>query len=342
MALPDNNRNNNRILFLDIAKIAVTFLVIYAHLYSTWSVERLYIYSFHMPLFFIISGMVHKYKGFIQIRKYVKTILIPALFFMTLYDIIMIIPFHLGYETKWSGIERGTSILQSLWNVLIDGRNEKITEIRGNNICWFLFALFWCKVFTDCIKKKKYLVVFLIICMVFILAWYLHDSIFYLVQGIIALPFYYIGFLYKENIRRFMTEKRPSLLFLIAMVFLALNIFLTDINGRVSILGHIFGNLNVPFNLIVFYMNAFIGSMCVLCIASIVKMKSSLPQHLANALISVVGLQYIYIDPYIHIIGIDQPFIISIFVSIIIFVLCYLGHTIIMHLCPQIFGKNYG
>lgn len=178
--------------------------------------------------------------------------------------------------------------------------------------------------------------------MVFILAWYLHDSIFYLVQGIIALSFYYIGFLYKENIRRFMTEKRPSLLFLIAMVFLALNIFLTDINGRVSILGHIFGNLNVPFNLIVFYMNAFIGSMCVLCIASIVKMKSSLPQHLANALISVVGLQYIYIDPYIHIIGIDQPFIISIFVSIIIFVLCYLGHTIIMHLCPQIIGRSDG
>lgn len=339
MTLSDSNKTIDRILFLDIAKIAVTFLVIFAHLYSTWSVERLYIYSFHMPLFFIVSGMLHKYRGCIQIQKYVKTILIPALFFMALYDILMIIPFHLGYETKWSDIERGVNILQSLWNVLIDGRNEKITEIRGNNICWFLFALFWCKVFTDCIKGKKYLVLFIIICVVLYLAWNLHDSILYLVQGTIALPFYYIGFLYKENIHRFVTNNRPSFLFLVGMVFLTLNIFMTLINGRVSIKGHMFGNLNIPFNVIVFYLNAFVGSMCVLCLASIIKIKSSFPQHLANALISVVGLQYIFIDPFIYILGIDQPFIISVFASIIIFALCYLGHAIIMHLSPQILGK---
>lgn len=336
----DNSSSIGRIQYLDIAKIAVAFLVVFTHLYSYPSVERLYIYSFHMPLFFIVSGMFHKYRGYIQIKKYVRTILIPALFFIVLYDIIFIIPFHLGYDIVWSGVERGTNIFHSLWNVLLDGRKESITKISGNGVCWFLLALFWCKVFTDCIKKKMYLVLFLTISIVSALALYLQDSIFHMIQCFIALPFYYIGFLYKDNINRFVMTYRPTITFAIGLILLSLNVFLTTINGRVSVLGHTFGNLHLPLNVIVFYLNAFIGSIGVFCLAAVVKVKGSYPQRLANSLISIVGLQQFFITPFAYYVGMDQAFSISLFASIIIVALCYIGHSIIMHLCPQVLGKK--
>ena len=338
----DNTSSSSRILYLDIAKIFATFLVVFAHLYSNTSVERLYIYSFHMPLFFIVSGMFHKYRGYIQIKKYVRTILIPAIFFIVLYDIIFIIPFHLGHNIRngWSDIERGENIFQSLWNVFLEGREKDITRINGNGICWFLFVLFWCKVLTDCIKKKMYIVLFLTISIVAFLSWYLQDSIFYLIQGFIALPFYYMGFLYKENINRFVTKYRSPITFAIGMILLSLNVFLTTINGRVSFLGHKFGTLHIPLNVIVFYLNAFIGSIGVFYLASLVKVKGSFSQRIANSLISVVGLQYFFITLFSYYFGKDQPFFISVLVTIIIMALCYLGHTIIMYLCPQVLGKT--
>ena len=66
-----------RISWIDMAKGHVTLLVIYAHLGvdSLWS----WMYSFHLPLFFFLSGYVfHGQKGFSDfIRKKCKAILVP-------------------------------------------------------------------------------------------------------------------------------------------------------------------------------------------------------------------------------------------------------------------------
>lgn len=171
-------KEQKRILYLDIAKIAVAFLVIFAHLYPGDSMERLYLYSFHMPLFFIISGMFHKYNGTIQVSKYVKTLLFPALFFILLFDVIMVVPYHYGYDIRWHNAERGDNLFQTFWNIVNWGRDDNITKISGNPVCWFLIALFWCKIFTDWIKKKFYYVIIPFFCVSIILAWYFQDSIF--------------------------------------------------------------------------------------------------------------------------------------------------------------------
>lgn len=76
-----------RIPYLDYAKIAVTFLVVYGHLISPSAAERPYIYAFHMPFFFLVSGMLHKNKGTIAegILDSFRKLFIPALFFMAVY-----------------------------------------------------------------------------------------------------------------------------------------------------------------------------------------------------------------------------------------------------------------
>ena len=51
-----------RIIWLDIAKVITAFLVVYTHLFTSDDPFRLWVYTFHMPLFFLISGFFHKEK----------------------------------------------------------------------------------------------------------------------------------------------------------------------------------------------------------------------------------------------------------------------------------------
>lgn len=52
---------NKRIAYIDIAKgIGILFVMLGHCLYSEESPIRLFIYSFHMPLFFVLSGMTYK------------------------------------------------------------------------------------------------------------------------------------------------------------------------------------------------------------------------------------------------------------------------------------------
>lgn len=77
-----------RYSILDSARVLGAFLVVFAHLFATYSYERLFIYAFHMPFFFLVSGMLHKYNGKIQTIKYCKKILIPAALYFMLFSIV--------------------------------------------------------------------------------------------------------------------------------------------------------------------------------------------------------------------------------------------------------------
>ena len=50
---------NNRIYWLDYAKVIGVLLMIYVH-GNLCGDLRNYAYSFHMPMFFLISGMLYK------------------------------------------------------------------------------------------------------------------------------------------------------------------------------------------------------------------------------------------------------------------------------------------
>lgn len=102
-----------RIQFLDNAKILASLLVIFAHLYSTYSPQRLYIYAFHMPLFFYISGVLHKYDGTIQLRKYTKKLVLPIIVFFVFFSIFYI-PFEF-YMHRLSGL----GVITNAWGGVI-------------------------------------------------------------------------------------------------------------------------------------------------------------------------------------------------------------------------------
>ncbi len=90
---------SNRIPLLDYVRVLTAFLVIYGHLYpyDPNNYVRVFIYQFHMALFFVVSGMLHKYNGTIQARKYIRTILIPVVFYASVFFVVTGILYHCGY-----------------------------------------------------------------------------------------------------------------------------------------------------------------------------------------------------------------------------------------------------
>lgn len=133
----ENKRTGKRIQYVDCAKGIAIILVIFGHV-----VEWIYpnnlgnifhniIYSFHMPLFFVLSGLTYsdeKNKCFKQfVVKKIKTLIVPSYVFVI---IMLLLEYILGlYNFSFST----TKLLKTVLQFRMDSfRNY-----------WFLPTLFW-------------------------------------------------------------------------------------------------------------------------------------------------------------------------------------------------------
>lgn len=76
--------NPNRIDWIDVAKGIAILLVIIGHTVQFGSATRNVIFSFHMPLFFILSGytfrLVDDFPAFLQrLKKLIRHLIYPSL-----------------------------------------------------------------------------------------------------------------------------------------------------------------------------------------------------------------------------------------------------------------------
>lgn len=120
--------NNARISYIDNAKGILILCIILGHIYIQGGIHEL-IYVFHVPAFFIISGILFNYSKTLEkpfarvLKKKVKNILVPLIFFEILGSIIYVIRF--GFTQ---------SIFGFIYNTLSFNFN--------NGPDWFLFVLF--------------------------------------------------------------------------------------------------------------------------------------------------------------------------------------------------------
>ena len=67
-----------RVPIYDYARVFVAFLVILGHCLPDDDMRlRPYIYAFHMPFFFLVSGMLHRELGYIPWKKLFHTLIYP-------------------------------------------------------------------------------------------------------------------------------------------------------------------------------------------------------------------------------------------------------------------------
>lgn len=116
-----SNTENKRIPYIDIAKTLGIILVIVGHVVSSDTEIKKVIYSFHMPLFFMLSGMLLKVKKQYNaltwknlIEKKLKSLMIPYVIWALIYASFSIkhLLFVL-YGTRETLIKAGS--LSSLW-----------------------------------------------------------------------------------------------------------------------------------------------------------------------------------------------------------------------------------
>ena len=320
-----------RCYYLDFAKVITTVLVIFGHLYSVNSPVRLYLYGFHMPFFFLVSGVFHKYTGMINWSHYSRTILWPILIFIVL-SILTNVLFY------------SAPLTDQLRSFFID-----IPKGKVDGIIWFLFALFWCRVFMDlcCEIRNKLIPFFIWGCLLFVPVFIMKNRLpFALSQGMMAFPFYAFGYYGKD----FLIKRKETLYWGIPFICcLILTVLITKyLHGRVSMLGVRFGNLagtvfgnsveNFSLvsraflriaNIFLFYLNGLIGSAMILSFSLLPFPKTEIITSLSKSLITVVGTQYIFINVITRTLGLNNGYVLSIGLSLCVFILCYFAHKLL-------------
>ncbi len=167
-----------------------------------------FIYSFHMPLFFIVAGLfantIHSDKDWLlMLRKDALRLILPVV--ITMVFVILLSPLHYVTDKNfnyvvcevlslfWSG-----DVLDTKWGVL-------------NSPMWFLISLFWTRVLFRCVEfigwrqhKRHDEIVLLMSIGLAYLAVVLHGFLPFptplgILKGITALSFYSIGWYVKKH-----------------------------------------------------------------------------------------------------------------------------------------------
>ena len=155
-----------RIQWIDMAKAIAIILVIIGHTVTFGTLPRNFIFSFHMPLFFILSGYtMHLAANKTDLVKHLKKNAIHLLGPAVVIAVISIF-------ARW--IMVGGYSLESLWQLVKTTVNAywwasgvNVHNHPGAGAVWFLFSLFWAKAIMDTVsilfpgKKVDYIFAFI-------------------------------------------------------------------------------------------------------------------------------------------------------------------------------------
>lgn len=191
---------NTRIAYLDIAKFMGLIAVIFGH-FGVPDINR-FVYSFHIPLFFLISGYFFYPTDRIAevILKKGKQLIVP--YIVVMFSVLVINGILLTWQKK--SLEY---IFTSQWNYFLGYLygSGYIDIVLGHKIqtvgpIWFCLALFWDFLFLTILVKYKN--IFLNVLLFFIAGYYSAKYIwlpFSIQSAMTGLLFFYIGYVAKQK-----------------------------------------------------------------------------------------------------------------------------------------------
>lgn len=155
----------NRLKWLDVAKGIAIIGVIVGHSYDGFITR--FIYSFHMPLFFILSGYTIKELPIENIwdatKKDLKRLILPCLYVRA---IIVLVDFICGSNNIIRSVYKGINSL--LWgnHVTTTFLGIKVYEV---GFIWFFIVIFWAKLLYRILSvkiKSGYMIIVAIFCFI--------------------------------------------------------------------------------------------------------------------------------------------------------------------------------
>ena len=260
-----------------MAKALGMLLIIWGHIrVNDWS--NAFVYAFHIPLFFFLSGMVFsktRYLGFGSFfRKRVKSLLIPYIFFSILTWGI------------WSGYSylthaRVESYLMPLLQTFIaQGSGGFLVH---NVPLWFVTCLFVVEViyyFLSKLKDKYIIIISILMAIIsYVLINYVTVFDFTLLPwsmevAMLVIPFYAIGnlcvkkFSHKRIIN--IVDRHKLYSFILLLLSFVVVLFCSRYNGSIS-----FGHSDLGRSVFVTYLGGFVGTLMFLIFCILLSLTSS-------------------------------------------------------------------
>ena len=250
-----------------------------------------WIFSFHMALFFIISGMLMAAKEEVKtdlkifIRKRFKSIMIPYFWFSLIYIFIVL------YSLLIDKVVPLKTLFIQLWYVL---------GMYGMNVLWFLPALFAGEIifvfFTQRFKNHKSILIILILLFIAITANQarsylpnnveaserLNELITTLIRPVFVCSYILIGYYIYKGSLYVSSKLSNTLVFMIPAVpvLLVINIYANTLNRPVDFRSLVLNNYPM------YYLSSVCGSLAILLIS---KLLSGL--HMGSRMIGETGFR---------------------------------------------------
>lgn len=257
----------------DKVKFIGIFLMLLGH--NALADDKLFdfIYSFHMPLFFIISGYFSNNKHELFWEYFVKNtkrLLIPYVFFY-----LLTLPF--GYLVIWSHPYNHPyfGVVDFLLKPLVGAFTVETTSFAflTNGPSWFFVALFFVKIFFYIPKMYKCNCISLIascvgcVCVLFLIKWSGINLYARIDTALLAYPLYVFGYIIR-NYTSVVNHIRKMSIYcniLCILFYFILCYILCMINGHVEFSAASYGK-----DLLLMYANAIIGTFGVITLSCII------------------------------------------------------------------------
>ena len=242
-----------RLSFVDVLRGMAIFFIVLGHslIYSSHcSLIFKFLYSFHVPLFFLISGYVFKLKDdenfFSFVKRKFKRIMVPYF----VWALLFLIPYYIFGAKVNNQLNTNSSfnIMNSLFGIVYG--NGINSGLKQNSPLWFLPALFSMEVFyfyiIKFLKNKKYYINFSFLVITALCGLFSYKFINFLLpwggKTVLELGiFFLLGYLLNKYkiVSKIVSDKSMYFLFLILMfIFGMLFVF----NSNVDCMNYNYGN----------------------------------------------------------------------------------------------------
>lgn len=341
------DKERGREYWIDFAKFIGILAIVYGHTIQD-GITNKYVYSFHVPLFFLLQGVIFSVthasnKNFLQyLKRKAYTLLLPYYCFAIISTIAIYI------ASLFISIPEA-DIFSSFKDVVI---NTLIGDCESNSPLWFLPCSFVLSIIGYSIialanKNKKYKVIILIVAAAIgcILLYVTEEftNIRFLpwkIDGAIhMLPVFLAGYALNEFGILIKLAKLPIWLrAIISIILLSIGALLGIVNDNAGYLGNYYGNIWIM------YLSALLTSIGIcLMVQLFPKMKviSYVGQHTLSILLmhKFPILVFQKAIPYTKSLLSKQSVWLGIIVTVISISLCCLVELIIDRICPFIIGK---
>ena len=282
-----------RYYWIDISKAVLIYLVVVAHSGHISPITDTLICGFHMPAFFIISGMLTSFSGSVKetVIKSYRRLIVPALFFTAICYLIF-----LSRHLLRGDYDSYACILKPLLGLVIYDRSIA-SPVCG--VIWFLVVLFGAKVLMEYLNTflRKHLVISVLLILDIVLLYGMDSDfgVFYYVKRLmVALPFLYIGYYLRPYLLR---NYSPLKAVLGGVILLLIYVPLCIWNGRVGIHSFVFGH-----DMVMYYLIAIVGSFSLFLITMPYSGSFAIIEYIAKNTITILCLHRIVLGytKFIH------------------------------------------